>query len=110
MLLHLLEEPGHKRTKDEWVVGLSVVIGQPDAARAPQIPLPAVQVPGSGPNIKEDDVWTTLNQPAAKVHLHVEEVRAKNDTNKNIYTYTVCVCVKIQNELNWFVWIDLVFF
>lgn len=30
--LHLLEEPGHKRTKDERVVGLPVVIRQPDVA------------------------------------------------------------------------------
>ena len=65
----LFEEPGDQRSQDEWVVGLSVVERKADATGMPQVPLPAVQVPSCGADVKQDHVGTPLDQPAAKVNL-----------------------------------------
>lgn len=73
----LFEEPGDEAAQDERVVGLSVVVGQADVAGLPQIPLPAVQVPGCWADVKQDHVGAALDQPAAKMNLQHQHQRKK---------------------------------
>lgn len=65
----LFEKPGNQRSQDERIIGLSVVVGQADAAGLPQVALPAVQVPGRGADVEENHIRTALDQPSAKMHL-----------------------------------------
>lgn len=91
----LLEEPGHQGAQDEGVVGLAVVVRQADVAALPQVALPAVQVPGCGTNVKQDDVRVPLDQPAAKVNLphHKQEVgtfTARRSFRRSLYNHQLC--------------------
>lgn len=91
----LFEEPGHQGAQDEGVVGLAVVEWQADVAALPQVALPAVQVPGCGTNVKQDDVRVPLNQPAAKMDLphHKQGVRTFTDSRsfrKSLRSHQLC--------------------
>ena len=67
---YLFEEPGYQGSKDERVVGLLVVRRHADTTGVPQVPPPAIQVPGCRLYVKQDHIGAALYQPAPKVDLY----------------------------------------
>lgn len=65
----LFEEPGNQGAQNEWVIGFPVMKGKANVAGVPQVPFPAVQVPGCRTSVKQDHIGAALNQPAAKMNL-----------------------------------------
>lgn len=99
----LFEEPGNQGAQDECVVGLSVVVGQADAAGLPQVTFPAVQVPGCRTDVKQDHIGAALDQPAAKMNLQHQHQQRKPTERSTIleidYQKQIPVCLGNENLL-----------
>lgn len=106
-LADLFEEPGNQRAQNEWVIGFPVMKGEANVAGVPQVPFPAVQVPGCRTNVKQDHIGAALNQPAAKMNLqhenqevHWAQIFNFQNLFKKKFNYTIQTQT-IQRGLKW---------
>ena len=65
----LSQKPGRQEAKQHGVVGLAVEPRHADVTELPQLALPAVQRPGGGRDINQNNVGAALDEPPPKVDL-----------------------------------------
>lgn len=76
---HLSHKPTDQGTKDDGIVGLSVMPGNTNAGRLPKFMFKLVQFPCRWPNVKQDYLGISINQPPAKKHLPKKEEKKQTD-------------------------------
>ena len=66
---YLAQKPGDQIPEHDGLVRLMIVRRSRDTRQVPQVAFPFVQLPVCRAGVEQDDLWRTLDEPAAIEHL-----------------------------------------